>query len=119
MIAGLYKGLSDNIEIRYDIINNEVIMDENWQIIRHIKYNLQINEKVTAPDLAEHFEVSRRTINRDIEVLCRAGIPIVTQQGQGGGISIMNGYKLDKALLTEEDLSKILTGLNAVNSIEQ
>ncbi len=64
------------------------------------------HEKVTSPYLAEHFEVSRRTINRDIEVLCRAGIPIVTQQGQGGGISIMDGYKLDKAVLTEDDLSK-------------
>ena len=48
-------------------------------------------EKVTAPQLAEKFEVSRRTINRDIEDLCRAGIPVVTLQGAGGGISIMNG----------------------------
>lgn len=39
-------------------------------------------EKVTAPQLAEKFEVSRRTINRDIEDLCRAGIPVVTLQGQ-------------------------------------
>ena len=39
------------------------------------------NEKVTAPYLAEKFEVSRRTINRDIEDICKAGIPIVTQQG--------------------------------------
>lgn len=42
---------------------------------------LQQKEKVTAPYLAEKFEVSRRTINRDIEDLCRAGIPIVTTQG--------------------------------------
>ena len=44
-------------------------------------------EKVTAPELAEKYEVSRRTINRDIEALCKAGIPIVTAQGQKGGIS--------------------------------
>ena len=43
-------------------------------------------EKVTAPELAEQFEVSRRTIQRDIESLCRAGIPISTAQGAGGGI---------------------------------
>ena len=49
-------------------------------------------EKVTAPYLAEKFEVSRRTISRDIENLCRAGIPIRTEQGAGGGISIMEGY---------------------------
>ena len=41
-------------------------------------------DSVTAPDLAERFEVSRRTINRDIEDLCKAGIPIVTRQGVGG-----------------------------------
>ena len=46
-------------------------------------------EKVTAPYLAEKFEVSRRTINRDIESLCMAGIPIVTTSGKNGGISIM------------------------------
>lgn len=38
-------------------------------------------DSVTAPELAERFEVSRRTINRDIESLCRAGIPICTRQG--------------------------------------
>ena len=51
-------------------------------------------EKITAPELAEKFEVSRRTISRDIEALCKAGIPIVTEQGQNGGISIMEGYKI-------------------------
>ena len=53
-------------------------------------------EKVTAPELAEQFEVSRRTIQRDIESLCRAGIPISTAQGTGGGISIMEGYRVDR-----------------------
>jgi predicted DNA-binding transcriptional regulator YafY len=45
-------------------------------------------EKVTAPELAERFEVSRRPINRDIDDLLYAGIPIKTSQGVGGGISI-------------------------------
>jgi len=43
-------------------------------------------EKTTAPELAEKFEVSRRTINRDIEDLCKAGIPIKTAQGSGGSM---------------------------------
>ena len=43
-------------------------------------------EQVTAPCLAELFEVSRRTINRDIESLCMAGIPLVTKPGKNGGI---------------------------------
>ena len=46
---------------------------------------------ITAPELAETFEVSRRTINRDIDALCQAGIPIQTTQGVGGGIRIMSG----------------------------
>ncbi len=46
-------------------------------------------EKTTAPELAERFEVSKRTINRDIEALCKAGVPVRTSQGAGGGISIM------------------------------
>lgn len=74
-------------------------------------------EKVTAPFLAEKFEVSRRTINRDIESLCIAGIPIVTAQGQNGGISIMDGYKIDRALLTSADMQAILTGLRSLDSV--
>ena len=49
---------------------------------------LQQKEKVTASYLAEKFEVSRRTINRDIEEICRAGIPIVTMQGTNGRIFV-------------------------------
>jgi len=65
---------------------------------------LMQKEKVTAPYLAEKFEVSRRTINRDIEDMCKAGIPIVTLQGKNGGISIMEGYQIDKTLLTNDDI---------------
>ncbi|RGU93548.1 YafY family transcriptional regulator [Clostridium sp. AF15-17LB] len=74
-------------------------------------------EKVTAPYLAEKFEVSRRTINRDIEDLCKAGIPLVTTQGSGGGISIMEGYKLEKTLLTSSEMQAILTGLKSLDSV--
>lgn len=74
-------------------------------------------EKVTAPYLAEKFEVSRRTINRDIEDLCRAGIPVQTVQGLKGGISIMEGYKLDSTLLTSSDMQEILAGLRSLDSV--
>lgn len=74
-------------------------------------------EKVTAPELAEKYEVSRRTINRDIEALCKAGIPIVTAQGQNGGISIMEGYKIDSKLLTSADMQAILVGLRSLDSV--
>ena len=74
-------------------------------------------QKVTAPYLAEKFEVSRRTINRDVENLCMAGIPIVTEQGAGGGISLMEGYGLDKTLLTSSDMQAILAGLRSLDSV--
>lgn len=72
---------------------------------------------VTAPYLAEQFEVSRRTINRDIEVLCKAGIPIVTMQGAKGGISIMENYKMERTLLTNREMQDILAGLRSLDSI--
>lgn len=74
-------------------------------------------EKVTAPELAEKFEVSRRTINRDIEDLCKAGIPIMTVQGPGGGISILDGYRMDRTLLTSKDMQMILAGLRSLDSV--
>lgn len=74
-------------------------------------------EKVTAPYLAEKFEVSRRTINRDIEALCMAGIPLVTEQGQNGGVSIMEGYRIDRTLLSTSDMQAILAGLRSLDSV--
>lgn len=74
-------------------------------------------EKTTAPKLAERFEVSRRTINRDIEDLCKAGIPIKTVQGTGGGISIMDGYRMDRTILTSKDMQMILAGLRSLDSV--
>ena len=74
-------------------------------------------EKVTAPQLAEKFEVSRRTILRDIDDICSAGIPVTTRQGGDGGISIAEGYKLDKSVLTVEELASIVTGLNGLSSV--
>jgi predicted DNA-binding transcriptional regulator YafY len=74
-------------------------------------------DKVTAPYLAGKFEVSKRTINRDIEDLCMAGIPIITTQGGNGGISIADGYKVDKSVLTYEEMQNIAAGLKVIDSI--
>lgn len=74
-------------------------------------------EKVTAPQLAEKLEVSRRTINRDIEDLCKAGIPVITSQGAGGGINIMDGYKLDQTILSSKDMQMIIAGLRSLDSV--
>lgn len=74
-------------------------------------------EVVTAPYLAEQFEVSRRTINRDIEDLCKAGIPIVTRQGNCGGISIMPNYKMDRTIFSVTEMQDILAGLRSLDSV--
>lgn len=75
------------------------------------------NEKTTAKILAERFEVSIRTIYRDIESICKAGIPVVTYPGGGGGISIAEGYTLDKNILTSDELGNIIIGLKSIESI--
>lgn len=73
--------------------------------------------RVTAPELSKKFEVSRRTINRDIEDLCKAGIPLVTSQGVGGGICIAEGYKVDKTLFTSKEMQSIFAGLKSLDSV--
>lgn len=76
-------------------------------------------DKITAPELAKRFEVSRRTINRDIEDICKAGIPLITMQGYKGGISIADGYKIDKSIFTNEELQTIFAGLKGIDSISK
>ncbi|MDR3119840.1 MAG: YafY family transcriptional regulator [Clostridiales bacterium] len=77
------------------------------------------NDRVTAPELAEKFEVARRTIGRDIDALCQAGIPVVSRQGVGGGISIAEGFKLDKSVLTTDELSGIIAALKGIGSVAE
>lgn len=76
-------------------------------------------ERATIPQLAERFEVSCRTIQRDIDAIGQAGIPIVSRQGYGGGLSIADGYKLDKTVLTKKELQAILTGIRSIDSISK
>jgi predicted DNA-binding transcriptional regulator YafY len=77
------------------------------------------HRKVRAQELADQFEVSVRTIYRDIDAISQAGIPIVTYQGMDGGIGLVDGFKLDRNLLTEEEISKIVNALKGVQSISE
>ncbi len=74
-------------------------------------------DTITAADLARRFEVSVRTILRDLDSLSQAGIPIVTKQGVGGGVSVMEGYRLDRTLLTSGEMRDILAGLQSLDSV--
>ncbi|BCJ93700.1 transcriptional regulator [Anaerocolumna cellulosilytica] len=71
-------------------------------------------KKVTGKELSEMFEVSLRTIYRDIEAINAAGIPVITTSGIGGGIRIIDQYKIEKGIFTADDISTILMGLLVV-----
>jgi predicted DNA-binding transcriptional regulator YafY len=71
-------------------------------------------KRITANELAAHFEVSKRTILRDIDALTMAGIPIYTMQGKGGGISIHDKFVLNKTVITESEQQQILFALQGM-----
>jgi predicted DNA-binding transcriptional regulator YafY len=78
---------------------------------------LLVNRRmVQAKELAERFEVSVRTIYRDIEAINGAGIPIVTYQGTNGGIGLAEGYRLDRNVLTNDELAAIVTALRSIST---
>lgn len=83
---------------------------------RHFEiiYILLDKKRVTAKELAEHFEVSTRTIYRDVDVLSGAGIPIYASKGKGGGISLLERYVLNASLFTINEQADILTGLQTL-----
>ncbi len=82
-----------------------------------IVYHLLDKGQATAPELAEKFEVSVRTIYRDIDALSGAGVPIYAEAGRNGGIHLMNDFVLDKTVLSEEEKQEILTALQSINSM--
>ncbi|MFD2114324.1 helix-turn-helix transcriptional regulator [Paenibacillus yanchengensis] len=83
-----------------------------------IVYILLDKKIVTSNELAEHFEVSTRTIYRDIETLSSAGIPVFMTKGRGGGISLLPDFVLNKTVFTEEEKNSILSSLKAVHSVD-
>lgn len=72
-------------------------------------------KRITAKDLADYFEVSIRTIQRDIESINMAGIPIVSYKGQFGGYEILENYKIDKNFLSDSEHKLLLTSLEGIN----
>lgn len=82
-----------------------------------IVYILLEKRKVTAQELAKHFEVSPRTIYRDIEILSGAGIPVYMSKGKGGGVSLLSEFVLNKAVITEREREEILSALKAVDAV--
>ncbi len=80
-----------------------------------ILYHLLDKGQATAPELAERFEVSVRTIYRDIDALSGAGIPVYTEAGRNGGIHLLNDFVLDKTVLSEAEKQEILAALQSIH----
>lgn len=74
-------------------------------------------KRIGAQELADMFEVSTRTIYRDIDAINMAGIPVRSTSGVGGGFEIMQEYKIDKKFFSAEDLSVLLMGLSSLSSM--
>lgn len=71
---------------------------------------------VTAKELSDRFDVSVRTIYRDIESIAAAGIPVSASNGKGGGYSLIDNYRIDRQLLNLTDMLSILTALKGINT---
>ncbi|MEC0301782.1 helix-turn-helix transcriptional regulator [Terribacillus saccharophilus] len=82
-----------------------------------IIYKLLNHEVLSASMLAEEFQVSTRTIYRDIDVICAAGIPVISYQGNKGGYGILDGYKMDRSLLGSYDVDSLITVLSSLATV--
>lgn len=82
-----------------------------------IVYLLMERDSMTAKELADKLEVSVRTINRDIEKLSEARIPIYATRGREGGISLLSDFVLNKKVLTEEEKSSILSSMKVLGTV--
>lgn len=82
-----------------------------------IVYYILDKKHVTAPELAEKFEVSVRTIYRDIDVISSAGIPIYVTTGRNGGIEILDDYVLEQSFFSDKEKKDILSALQSVSVV--
>ena len=83
-----------------------------------IVYYLLNKGQATAPELAEKFEVSVRTIYRDVDALSEAGIPVYAEAGRNGGIHLMKDFVLNKTVLSKQEKQEILTALQSIHSVQ-
>ena len=108
-IPEIYK--YSNIEDRYELIRGILDTDGSISSSGHIEL------KTSSKKLADTYEVSQRTIFRDLEVINAAGVPIVTFTGVNGGAEILKEFKIEKGFFNEKDLTHILLGLSSISVI--
>ena len=79
--------------------------------------HMMLNRKnITAKELSEYFEVSVRTVYRDIETLASAGIPVYSLRGKNGGIRLLEGYTLNKSLISQDEQNEIMYALQSLKA---
>lgn len=83
-----------------------------------IVYLLLDKKKLTAKELSAQFEVSVRTIYRDLDLLSASGIPIYTNRGKGGGIRLLENFVFNKSLLTEQEQNEVLMSLQSLSALK-
>ena len=81
-----------------------------------ILYYLLDKGSATAPELAAKFEVSPRTVYRDVEALSGAGIPVYTEPGRNGGIYLLDNFVLDRAVLSDDERREVLTAIQGMSA---
>lgn len=108
-----------NLDITCQYFADILFMTEDKQMqesrLFKIIYYLLDKGRATAPELAKYFEVSVRTIYRDIDALSGAGIPIYAEAGRNGGIYLMNEFVLDKTVLSDKEKQEILLALQSMS----
>lgn len=98
------------------VIQGDDYLKEN-RLFKIVYYILQKGH-VTASELAGKFEVSVRTIYRDIDVISSAGIPIYVTTGRNGGIQILDNYVLEKVFFSDKEKQEILTALQSLSVVD-
>jgi predicted DNA-binding transcriptional regulator YafY len=76
---------------------------------------LQTHGRMSAPDLATRLEVSTRTVLRDVEALSTAGVPVWTEQGRGGGISLLPNWRTDVSGFTTAEARALFSGTSGTD----
>lgn len=107
--------MTDPCHVCYVIVMIEVIAMSDSRLFK-IVYYLMEKGQTTAPELAQRFEVSIRTIYRDIDAISSAGIPIYATQGKGGGIAIVDNFILDKSLFSNQEKDQIVMALQGISA---
>jgi predicted DNA-binding transcriptional regulator YafY len=87
------------------------------QRLFEMTYLLLSRRSMTAKELAERFEVSERTVYRDVDALSAAGIPVYAAQGKGGGIRLLENFVLDRSVLSEAEQREILSALRGLAAV--